>query len=329
MVTRTLILKIITALTTSLSLVACSQQKFSIENESRNYEQKVTYNTDVDILWVIDTSSSMDRHQNLLADQVGLFVGALNETGLTYQMAVTTMDMGSGGARGRFLAQVGTPRVLTPQTRDLVSVLSQRLRIGDQGSAVERGQEAMFAALTPPLSTTGVNAGFLRPESLLVVIFLTDEEDQSAVYDYAGFLDDLRPPLPLGDRSWVAHFMGVTPNDPNCKTSEWGYSSPGSRYIELANISGGAVETICDADLRRSLTNVKARILEVVTEYPLEREPIENSIQVYVNGIAVPRDATNGWTYQVRSRSIRFHGTAIPKAGASIHVTFDPAGMKD
>jgi len=318
----------IVSIATLLGLAACSQQQFSLPSESTEYGQRVTYATDVDVLWVIDTSGSMEKRQNQLAAQVGVFVDALDQTQLNYQMAVTSMDMSPDGEKGRFIAQGGTPTVLTPSTPDLAGVLASRLRIGANGSPVERGLQTMKNALSAPLATTGTNQGFLRANSLLVVIFLTDEEDESVDDDYVGFLDHLRPPLPSGDRSWVAHFMGVVADDPACRTAEWGAFSVGTRYMTLAQASNGVVESICDADLRRALTNVKARVLEVTTEYPLDREPNIDSIVVLVDGRTVPKNEENGWTYYAPKNSIRFHGTEVPKPGSMIRVTFDPKGLK-
>ncbi len=309
--------------------IGCSEQKFGLAPESQEFGNKIAYNTEVDVLWVIDTSSSMDKHQSLLAQQVGLFVDSLNTTGLNYQIAVTTMDMSASGAKGKFL---GSPAVLKASTPNLTSVLSSRLQVGATGSPVERGLEAMKASVSAPLATTGTNVGFLRPNALLAVIFLSNEDDQSVSEDYAAFLDSVRPPLPSGDRSWVAQFMGVTPDDLTCKTSEWdaaGYSEVGTKYIALAAASGGNSEAICDADLRRALTNVKSRILEILTEYKLARTPNLATLEIYINGVKIPQDATNGWTYLASSNSIRFHGTAVPRSDASILVKYDPTGTKE
>jgi hypothetical protein len=316
-----------------LGAAGCNQQQFGLAAQSQEFGQKAMYNTQVDVLWVIDTSSSMDTHQNLLADQMGLFVDAMNQTGLDYHLAVTTMDMSSSGAKGKFVAAAGTPLVLTSQTPNLTSILQQRIRLGGSGSPVERGLEAMKAALSSPLaSATGYNSGFLRKDALLVVVFLSNEDDQSASMDYGAFLDEVRPPLALtGERSWLAQFMGVTDGDSSCKTSAWsqaGYSEVGTKYIALANESGGTSEAICDADLKRALTNVKARILEVITEFHLDRTPDLSSLAVYINGALVPQDATNGWTYYASSNSIRFHGTAVPPVDSSIRIDYDPTGIK-
>lgn len=308
-------------------LNACSGQKFGIQAQNEEFGQRATYNTEVEILWVIDSSGSMAKHQGLLADQAGLFLDALNQTELNYQIGVTTMDMSGSGARGRFLYQAGTPGILKPTTSNLLPLFQARLRAGETGSMLERGQEAMKAALELNSAAGSSNAGFLRPNSLLVVIFLSNEEDKSVEADYATYLDQIRPPLPSGERSWIAHFMGVMPNDANCKTSEWNFSSSGQRYIKLVESSGGVSESICDADLRRALTNVKARILEVITEFPLEGKPSVASLEVWIDGVKIAQETTNGWSYNSATNAIRFHGAAVPKPGAMIKVKFDPATL--
>lgn len=316
------------ALLLALLQTACGQQTFAVEQGSSNFGQQVTYNTEVDVLWVVDTSGSMAKRQAEVAKQIPFFIEGLNATGLDYQIGVTTMDMSGSGSKGRLIAQAGTPLILTKSTSNLVNILAGRVMAGESGSPVERGREAMLAALNLA-KLNGANAGFLRQNSLLNVIFVTDEEDESDnAVDYIAELDAIKPVLPLGDRSWVAHFMGVSPSDPTCKTAEWGFSSPGTRYISLASASGGASESICDADFRRALTNVRSRVLEMLTEFPLDRPPVEASIQVFVDGVEIPRSETNGWTYRKSANVIRFHGTAIPKAGARIHVAFDPEGLK-
>jgi hypothetical protein len=316
------------------NLAACNKQQFGLQAASQEFAQRVKYSKAVDVLWVIDTSGSMSSHQTLLAQQMELFVTGLNASGLDYQMAVTTMDMSSTGEKGRFVAQTNTPVILTPTTPNLLGVLAGRIQLGDNGSPVERGLQAMMAALSSPLATTGANSGFLRSDSLLVINFLSNEDDTASpvtdsnrpVADYTSFLDSVRPPLAYGDRSWVANFMGVIQGDPSCTTMGQ-YSSYGLKYMALADASGGAKESICDGDLRSGLVNIKARILEVVTEYPLNREPSVSSIRVVVNGRAVPGDAQNGWTYYAAANSIRFHGTAVPAPESTIVVTFDPAGL--
>jgi len=303
--------------------IGCSSgQSFNLQNSSQAFAQQVMYAKTVDILWVIDNSGSMSPRQSMLATQVPDFVTAINATGLDYQM-----DMSQNGEKGRFLAATGTPAFLNASTPNLANLLAARIAPGGNGSPVERGEEAMRAALNMSLRATK-NAGFLRKNSLLVVIFLSDEDDSSAKADYASYLDGLRPPLASGERSWVSNFMGILPNDPQCKTSNWNFTDPGTQYIALATLSGGTSESICSGDLREAISNVRARILEVVTEYHLDRPPNISTIQVTVNGALVASDPLNGWTYDATKLAVVFHGTAIPAPDTSINVTFTPLGEK-
>jgi hypothetical protein len=307
--------------------VSCSKQQFALEMGVASFSQKASFITDVDILWVIDTSGSMAPRQEGLAAQVGPFVAKLNATRLNYHMAVTTMDMSASGEKGRFLAQAGTPAVLTAQTPNLVSTLQGRIKAGASGSLLEKGMESVKTALSGPVAT-GVNAGFLRPNSLLVVIFLSDENDKSTVFDDVGFFNSIHAPLPYGDKSWVVQFLGVTPTDPTCQTTGWGYSDPGTRYINLANASGGAAESICDNDFGRALTNVNQRLTSLLVEFLLGRKPLVATIQVTVNGMIVQKSDVDGWSYFEPNNSIRFHGTAVPGPDSNIHVDFEPEGLK-
>lgn len=315
--------------TVPLLITGCSSQKFSLEPESQTFGHKVEYNTEVDVLLVIDTSGSMARHQEQLAAQIPSFIAALDRTRLDYRIAVTSMDMGNGGAKGKFIAGPGNaPAVLPFHHPGLASVLANRVRLGETGSTVERGLEAMKAALTRP-NLDYDNSGFLRENSLLAVVFLSNENDESAPADYVGFLDALKPMLATGERSWISHFIGVLPNDTSCNTATWNYRDPGTKYIELATASGGRAESICSADLRVAVDKIKARIIEIVTEYSLgERKANESTIKVYINGHLLEPNPVDGWTYNAGRNSIVFHGAGVPLPGSTIHVDFTPEGIK-
>ncbi|MCM2281854.1 MAG: hypothetical protein NDI61_08410 [Bdellovibrionaceae bacterium] len=312
-----------------LSLGGCAGQKFGLAPESKTFGHKVEYNTEVDVLLVIDTSGSMAQHQEQLAAQIPDFVAALDRTRLDYRVAVTTMDMGNGGAKGRFVAGPGkAPAVLPFHYPDLSRVLSERVRLGELGGTVERGLQAMKAALTSP-NLEYDNAGFLRKDSLLAVVFLSNEEDESVPDDYISFLDKLKPMLATGERSWISHFIGVLPNDKSCNSARWNYRDPGMKYMALAQASGGRSESICSADLHMAVDKIKSRIIEIVTEYSLgDRAANPETIKVYVNGQLLAEDSINGWTFNESRNSITFHGTGVPLPGSMIHVDFTPEGIK-
>ncbi len=320
--------RLLLSLTFIYSFVGCGNDaSFDLAPETDNARLSLKINDEVDILWVIDNSSSMEKHSQALASQMQPFVEALNETKLDYRMGITTTDMRTPptGQQGIFIGQ--TDNVLSSRTPDLVNVVTNRMyNVGQGGSPVEQGLAAMKEALSED-KLNFQNAGFFREDSLLVVVFLTNEDDQSVNEDYVQFLDDLKPPLPSGERSWVAHFIGVLPDNNSCSTFGNDYQ-PGYKYLELVDASGGIAENICTADLRSALTAVKARVIDFISEFALEREPVVETIRVFVNGVEVDNDPDNGWIYLEDKNAIRFNGSSVPTADASIKIDYDPAGIK-
>jgi hypothetical protein len=312
-----------------LLTTACSEHQFALMDTELSFGQTVTYNNKVDILWVVDSSSSMSQHQQKIAEQVSVFVNALRNTGMDFHIGVTTMDMSSTGEKGRLLnTPTGTPTVLKASTGNLTSILQTRLQMGDGGSSIERALEATKLALSEPLKS-GYNVGFRRDDAVLTVIYLSNEDDESgsAVPDPVAMFDGFSYQSMWGDEQWVVNFIGTTPEDPNCTTVPWTVEH-GLKYIELAEHSGGSSNSICSGDFSSALTNIKGHILTMITEQYLGvKKPQVNTIKVYINGQLIPQGATNGWTYHADRNSIKFHGTAIPPVGSKVFIDFVQEGF--
>jgi hypothetical protein len=308
-----------------LLLGGCGQQAdFSLAPASQSFVQNVKYNDEVDILWVVDDSETMGDHQSNLASQFNYFMDSLISTKLNYHVSVISTD------RGRYQGSLlGSPKVITPATPNPKSAFSSNVRLGTGGSPAERGLLSLKDALSSPKITTGDNRGFLRKDAQLVVIFLSDENDESvdSASSYINFLNQLKPNFATGGRAWSAHFIGALSLSPEC-TAYGPHASPGTRYMELVNYSGGVSESICTSDLSRALTNVRKRIVERLTEYRLDRDPVLSSIVVRINGIVIPESSTNGWQYFPKDKVIRFYGSAVPAADASINIDYQPIGVK-
>jgi hypothetical protein len=178
----------------------------------------VEINRDLDLLFVIDDSPSMaDKQANLatnfpeLIDVLGTVPGGLPNV----HVAVVTSDLGTKDANGTIAPGIGTlgmggcsgsgdagnmqlfgapvaapslfisdiqpPDPLAARIRNytgnLSDVFAQMARgAGAGGCGFEQHLEAMKQALDPSNAT---NAGFLRSEAYLAVIFLADEDDCS------------------------------------------------------------------------------------------------------------------------------------------------------
>lgn len=166
---------------------------------------------DLDLLFVIDNSTSMADKQARLVDNFPVFIAALESlpAGMpNLHLAVVTTDMGTtasespgsappvgkpgiggcglDGDGGRFLTNGaavkgsfvidvddGGERVRNYEG-SLSQVFSTMAAVGATGCGSEQPLRAMRAALTDDS-----NSGFLREDALLGVVFLTDEDDCS------------------------------------------------------------------------------------------------------------------------------------------------------
>jgi hypothetical protein len=312
---------LICALALSGLTVACNKQTYSLPGEEQAYSQSVTYNNKVDVVLMVDNSSSMDTYQNKLADQVPGMITALNKLGMDYRIAVVTTDMRAGGNGGVF---VGSPKVLSVNSPNLATLLTGRVRQGTGGSDLERGLQSLETALN-------TETGFIRNDAMLAVIALSNEDDYSSgtSAQFKQYFDQLKPKFTGfngATQAWMINFIGVPNLQSSCTTALDGiYKEPGLKWIDLANMSGGLVQPICDTTLSLAVDNIRKRIVEVLTDFHLGRKAKIESIIVKVNGVAVPQSTVNGWEYIDNGYLVRFHGTAVPGADAQISITFDPA----
>lgn len=308
------------------SMVACSNgTNFGIGAEKANFDSTIKYNNKVDIIWVVDDSSSMKQHQQKLAAEVSSMVTKLNELKMDYRMVVTTTSVGNGFAGGKY---IGSPAVLTNGTAGLVSQLQTRLVSGEMGSDKEQGLLSLQNLLSDSY-ITGVGQGFHRDESLLLINVLSDEDDQtdgtSASVELAlkNRLEQLKKPFRPNVGGWMVNFIGV--KDTTCK-NPFGMSPIGTRYLDLAAASNGKSFSICEASLKDAVAGLQARILEIITDYPLASVPNLDTVRVTMNGVVIPRSNLNGWDYVPALKVIRFYGTAIPSADVTVKVDYTPAG---
>jgi hypothetical protein len=183
-------------------------------SQAGEIQKDIPVSADIDILFVIDDSSSTQDKQTVFAANFPRFVQALDAfpTGrpnLHIGVVSSTVDIGVGGfgscspasledgrlqntahgascpvPNGRFLSDVesGGGRI-TNYAGPLEDNLSCIAQLGTGGCGFEAPLEAMKRALD---GSRPENAGFVRPGAFLAVVFLTDEDD-SSVKDKAIF----------------------------------------------------------------------------------------------------------------------------------------------
>jgi hypothetical protein len=249
----------------------------------------------MDIVFVVDDSGSMSEEQSNLGANFPMFATVLSNfttpdgEHIDYRVAVTTTgrDMDytiqngpitlpthEDGDNGAFRDNCGmTKRYLEPTDASMSSMLSCRANVGTSGPSFEMPLLMSKWALSERMQD-GTNAGFLRDDALLGVVYVTDEDDASNTTnnwtitvsggptpnwnpsDQVGFFDQLK-----GHRSkWAA---GVIAGDGNCSSS-FGDAVDAVRLKEFVNLanSGGSIQatfnSICAGDLTAALQNILA-----------------------------------------------------------------------
>ena len=139
----------------------------------------------IDILFVMDTSGSMDDNRSKVADGIAAFVAEL-PTGVDYQIGVM-LAHGSKSSWSGKLFKYNNTSIFSSQS-SCVSDISTQLKnmvlhtpvdaYGEQG---EEGSYSLIKGLTTNLAANRT-AGFFRTNAALAVVFVSDENDICAPY---------------------------------------------------------------------------------------------------------------------------------------------------
>jgi hypothetical protein len=141
-----------------------------------------TVNRSVDLLLVVDTSSSLDQERARIATTLPAFVSQL-PAGTDYRVAVMLAHGGASYYSGRLYSSHGNPAVLNSATQSPASIqaaLEATLRapLGDVDEA--NGEAMMYSLLSsqePARLAQIKSQGFFRENASLSVLFISDEND--------------------------------------------------------------------------------------------------------------------------------------------------------
>ncbi|XXF75873.1 choice-of-anchor D domain-containing protein [Myxococcaceae bacterium GXIMD 01537] len=293
----------------------------------------------VDVLFVVDNSGSMMEEQQSLGQNFQAFMSTAVAASVDYHIGVTTTGIEpspggwsvcpggtEGGEAGRlFPANSSSPRVITPTTPNPAGVFANNTRVG-VCHWNEQGLEASYRALSDPLLNNADdpstplandgNGGFLRDEAKLAIIYLSDEEDFSsrAVDFYKTHFLALKG----NDASKLSISAIVGPSNlATCPTA----SSAGNRYIQLAQATGGVVESICTPNWADALRNLSSSAFGPNRTFKLSEKPDPpdgSKIVVRVDGVLV----TVGWHYDPATNAVIFDQGAAPPPGSVVEITY-------
>ncbi len=313
----------------------------NLSMEVERFEQRPTRK--VDVLFVIDNSTSMAGEQMALSANSRRLIEFMQTARLDFHLSVISTDMnGAGqacihpvgarpmgsdqGACGYF-ADGGVSgananwRIVNPLTlpspREAFLHLTE---IGTSGSAEEQGLEALLRSFMPPIST-GWNAGFIRQDAHLGIVFISDEDDQSSgtIAYYTAALSSLKG----SRRRDLISVSGVVADPEGCQIQH----GIATRYISVIDNLSGEYRSICTPDWAGVIDSLAQIATGVRESFQLDGDPLPGSIVVSVDGIPVPEVSRSGtvlWTYDAVQRRIRFMGNSIPRPRSIIEIGYQP-----
>ena len=338
-----------------LGIAACSGggSSFSVLPTSDEFVQDSTsFNNKLDILFVVNAEPSMSSFQAELAASFSSFMQLFQTKGFDYKISVITasayladptlngydpLNIDAADFNdfdGITHSNVFVIDPLTPNLFDVFTINAQpdKNPAGQDGRAFSSFRQALQ-------SNRPINAGFLRPDSYLAIVIVDNQDDFSGNGRCAGCSMNQKYNAPTLDALDVYINFLDTLTGTSGATARYNVSAMTqiatpcqggtnmTRIMDLVNQTNGVLGDICQADFGASMADMSNHIAMLSSQFFLDRIPIEATIAVTVNGVSVPQDAANGWTYDSAANSIVFHGSAIPPQGASITVDYDPVSL--
>ncbi len=252
----------------------------------------VTANSNVDILFVVDNSGSMQEEQIGIGNKINGFLDKIKD--LNWQIAVTTTDSasatvaGNGNARNwgdgqfrpfdsdtgnQFILRSTQVNAMTAQTQ-----LANAINVGILGSGDERGINATYRAIERAASPS-INKDFLRADSKLAVVLTSDEDECSNGSSNCSGGNASRS-VPQNVLNLIAAQYGTgkgfsfnsiiyIPGDASCTTG----ANAGNSYKQLSTLTNGVVASVCSSDFTTPLANIGSRVVNLVNSATLSCTP--------------------------------------------------------
>ena len=250
----------------------------------------------IDILWVIDKSGSMSQFNTELLAGIEAMILALPTA--DWRLVIISADPTDSVVSTEF------PLVPGDDVADAEGMFNT-LPMGPW----EEGFNSVYEYINHnPYSLT-----WMRPDAGLLVVFVSDEEEQSDV-DY---------PMPADFLSWYGSlrmgsvFMASVVNQDAAVSLCLHPPNPinvGKRYMEATGVLGGIIVDICDSDWAAGVTDATHSV-DPYENLKLSHKAEAGSVRVFVNG-ALNHD----WYFIETDNTVYF--TIIPTAGQLVEVGY-------
>ncbi len=249
----------------------------------------------VDIIWVIDTSGSMYRYDPQLMAGIDTMLSALPVS--NWRLVMISSDPARAVLESQFPLVPGDD---IDDATDMYSLMGRG------------GMEEGFDAVHDYIISNPYAATWMRSDAALLVVFVSDEEEQSrtftAVTDFTGWYSSLR----MGS----VFLSSIVTHDAAESVCTWTVMARdvGTRYMDATASYGGVVVDICEEDWSAGVTDAAVSVAPHES-IALTHEPTVDSIRVFIDG------TLNGdWSHSAPDNTIYF--SVIPPGGSLVEVGY-------
>lgn len=280
----------------------------------------------LDIVFVADTSGSLDTERAAVATNITNFISKL-DTKIDYNIGVLLAHGSTSTHTGKlYKSSKGEALVLKKSLLTVAQIQDGlKKKLTDpmpEDSGADGGEEGLYAtaqALKPGFKETIVSAGIFRPDAALAVVYISDENDICARYpsgitrvpdpdkkEAPAFISDCESITPEGVYAQLKSLKGDLPlviggviYTGGTKVPVSGENEIGYGYKEIIALNNGvAVDMAVVSGIANGLAAIGTKTngtIKYQTEFQLKQTGVDvSTIKVYVNGNLIPHTYTAG-----------------------------------
>lgn len=280
--------------------------RFSLQSDLHQITQ--AQNT-VDILFVIDNSSSMRDEQKKISQRFDRFVQQLSQ--LDWQIAITTTDSHNNDpwADGRLHAFPNQQLFLksSMNTQEAQELFAKHVQRKEPGWDTETGILSVYRSLersiNPKTQENKDIAKFYRSEAALAVVVVSDEDESGSTFKSKG--DEL---LKLVNQKWndqkKFQFNSIIAHTRECLSS--GGHTLGIKYEALSKKTNGVVGDICANNYSEILKNIGKGVANLQKTFTLKCEPQDADLDGKVEFSVAAKSTRPTPAYTVKGNTVEF-----------------------
>lgn len=246
---------------------------------------------ELDILVVVDNSTSMYEEQQKLGARLESFTDALEE--VDWQIGVTTTDIQSvaHGKKGELLnihnssSNVLTSKNTNYKNKFLKTVVRQET-LDCKPDCPSSNEQPLLATMLNIEKSKSKTKQLYRQNADLVVVILTDEDELSTGPSDATKPDEV---IKTFNSMWPnknisAFGVIIEPGDYDCLNSQELDGQFATHVAELSHKTSGKTVSICENDYANGMQDIGERARLLINAIQLQHSPKVNSIEVKVDG---------------------------------------------